>query len=208
MSSWNKAFAVAMGLALAPVAHAGPVEDLRQFVGNSQSARGEFSQRIERKSGARDVVSSGQFSFQRPGKFRWEVLKPSSQLLLGDGDKVYFYDKDLNQVTARKASDALGSTPAGILFGGGLSALDENFTVADAGTKDGKAWLEAIPKNKDAGFEKLRISMQKGVPEIIEVLDVLGQRTTITLKDVMIGAKADAAQYRFTLPPGADLIQQ
>ncbi len=197
-----------LALAASSVVHAGPSDDLRAFLGNSQTARGEFAQRIERAS-SRPVISSGQFSMQRPAKFRWEISKPSLQWLLGDGEKIYFYDEDLKQVTARKAADVMASTPAGLLFGaGGAAALDANFTLADAPGADGKQWVNARPKSKDAAFEVIRISMQKGLPESIEVADALGQKTLISFKNIQVGGKLDAALFRFTLPSGAELVQQ
>jgi outer membrane lipoprotein carrier protein len=197
-----------LALAACGLVHAGPSDELRAFLSNSQTAKGDFAQRIERAS-SRPVVSSGQFSMQRPSKFRWEITKPSLQWLLGDGEKIYFYDEDLKQVTARKAGDVMASTPAGLLFGvGGAAALDANFSLTDAAGADGKQWVNARPKSKDAAFEVIRITMQKGLPDSIEVSDALGQKTLITFKNLQVGGKLDAALFRFSLPTGAELVQQ
>jgi outer membrane lipoprotein carrier protein len=189
-------------------AYAGPSDDLRAFLVNSQTAKGEFSQKIERAQ-ARAQVSSGIFSLQRPSRFRWEITKPSLQWLLGDGESIYFFDEDLKQVTARRAGEVMSSTPAGLLFGvGGAAALDANFALSDTSGADGKQWVVARPKAKDAAFESIRIAMQRGLPESIEVSDALGQKTVITFRNIQTGIKLDAAQFRFVLPTGADLVQQ
>jgi outer membrane lipoprotein carrier protein len=98
-------------------------------------------------------VSSGTFVFARPGKFIWTYQKPYEQLLQADGETMYIYDKDLNQVTTRKLGNALGSSPAAILFGS--NDLEKNFTLAEGGTRDGLEWLNATPKNKDTTFEQI-----------------------------------------------------
>jgi outer membrane lipoprotein carrier protein len=97
--------------------------------------------------------ASGTFLFARPGKFIWTYVKPYEQVLQADGEKLYIYDKDLNQVTVKKLGDALGSSPAAILFGS--NDLEKNFTLSEAGTRDGLEWLKAVPKTKDSSFEQI-----------------------------------------------------
>ena len=124
------------------------IEQLRSFVSETQSASGKF-----RQTGASlgpDDASSGEFAFARPGKFRWSVIEPYEQLLVADGADVYFHDIDLNQVTVRPMSGALGATPAAILFGTG--DVDERFIMTDEGEADGLEWLAAVPKRERGRF--------------------------------------------------------
>ncbi len=155
-------------LALPGVAGATALEQFKSFVASTKSARGEFIQRQIPAQGtgqekpSATAPSSGTFQFARPGKFIWTYQKPYEQVLQADGEKLYIYDKDLNQVTVKKLGNALGSSPAAILFGS--DDLEKNFTLKEAPGKDGVEWLQAIPKTKDTSFETIRIGLRNGVP--------------------------------------------
>ncbi len=188
------------------LAHASAIEQLREFASSTRSAQGQFSQRTLKSTGQAAEASGGTFAFARPGRFRWEVKKPFEQLLVADGEKVYFYDKDLNQVTERPIGEAVGATPAAILFGDGN--LEKSFELRDAGVRDGLEWLEAIPRSRDAGFEKIAIGMQNGLPQAMEVLDAFGRRTIFSFSAVQRNPRLDADLFRFVVPKGADVVKQ
>lgn len=200
---------VAIGvIALAPLfAQAGALDQFKSFVASTRSARGEFSQQLVKKiDGTAKVsnVSSGSFSFARPGKFIWTYLKPYEQLLQADGDKLYIFDKDLNQVTIKKLGDALASSPAAILFGS--NDLEQNFTLKEAGSKGGLEWLEAIPKAKDSTFEHIGIGLRNGIPEAMELRDSFGQVSLLTFKHFEKNPALPANGFKFVVPKGADVF--
>src|SRR5512139_1321918 len=125
----------ALGIATA-AAHAGAVDQLRAFVRDVQSGQAAFSQTVTSSDGARRKVSSGQFEFLRPNRFRFAYTKPYEQLVVSDGQKVWIYDADLNQARSRAFERALGATPAALLAGG---SLDADFTMNDEPRRDGVA---------------------------------------------------------------------
>ncbi len=185
---------------------AGALAQLKHFVTETRSARGEFTQRSQRgRSDAADT-SSGRFAFVRPGQFRWEVAKPFEQLMVADGERLYFLDRDLNQVTERKLADSLGASPAAILFGS--DDLERNFTLREAGERGGLAWLEALPRVADAGFERIAIGFRDNVPEAMDVKDAFGRTTRFSFRAIERNPKLDPAQFRFVAPVGADVIRQ
>jgi len=179
---------------------------LREFVTGTQSARGDFTQRSARASGAQAESGSGTFWFARPGRFRWEVRTPYEQLMLADAQKLYFFDKDLNQVTVRKLGDALGASPAAILFG--TDSLERNFTLKEAGERDGLDWLDALPKSKEAGFDRILIGFRGGLPQAMEVRDAFGKVTQFVFRNLERNPKLDPELFRFVAPKGADVVQQ
>ncbi len=179
---------------------------LKQFVAETRSARGEFTQSSARARGAGSDNSSGRFAFARPGRFRWEVVKPFEQLMVADGERLYFLDRDLNQVTERKLGESLGASPAAILFGS--DDLEKSFTLREAGEQDGLAWLDAVPRTADAGFERIMIGFRDGMPLAMEVKDAFGRTTRFTFKSIERNPGIDPAQFRFVAPAGADLIRQ
>jgi outer membrane lipoprotein carrier protein len=151
---------------------------LKSFHATTKSGKVAFRQVVVGKGqqGARE--STGTFAFQRPGKFRWTYETPYEQLLVGDGEKLWVYDRDLNQVTVRKLDRALGSTPAALLAGD--SALEQNFDLADGGKGDGIDYVDAKPRSPDTGFERVRIGLANDLPRTMELRDSFGNVTTLT----------------------------
>lgn len=192
--------ALASGAALAD----GAVAQLRSFVAATRSAQGEFEQTVIASSGRKPQQAAGSFSFARPGKFRWEYSRPYQQLLVGDGVRLWSWDRDLNQVTVRQIGDALGATPAAVLFGSG--ELEDSFTLSEGGHSDGLDWVNARPKRADSSFENLRLGLVDGRLQRMEMRDNFGQTTRIEFTRLQSDPAPDGAQFRFTPPAGADLI--
>ncbi|MEA5096908.1 MAG: outer membrane lipoprotein carrier protein LolA, partial [Burkholderiaceae bacterium] len=118
----------------------------------------------------------------------------------------YIYDKDLNQVTIRKLGNAIGSSPAAILFGS--NSLEKNFVLKDGGSKQGIEWLEATPKTKDGSFERIGIGMKNGVPVAMELHDSFGQVSVLTFHSFVRNPPVRASQFKFVAPKGADVYRQ
>jgi outer membrane lipoprotein carrier protein len=195
-------------LALSGAAHAAALDQFKSFVATTKAAKGEFTQQQQRKSQAGKIspVSSGSFVFARPGKFIWNYTKPYDQLLQADGDQLYIYDKDLNQVTIKKLGNALGSSPAAILFGS--NDLEKNFTLSEAGTRGGLEWLSAVPKARDTSFEQISIGLRNGMPEAMELKDNFGQTSVLKFTSFQRNPTLGAQQFKFDIPKGADVNRQ
>jgi outer membrane lipoprotein carrier protein len=199
--------ALAAGLFIAGSAGAAALDQFKTFVASTKSARGDFTQKLIKNVDGKEKVSqpaSGTFLFARPGKFIWTYQKPYEQVLQADGDQLYVYDKDLNQVTVKKLGDALGSSPAAILFGS--NDLEKNFTLSDAGARDGLEWLKAIPKTKDTSFEQILIGLKNGAPEAMELKDNFGQTSVLAFRKFEKNPALNATSFKFVMPKGADVI--
>ena len=142
----------------------------------------------------------------RSGKFIWTYQKPYEQVLQADGETLYVYDKDLNQVTTRKLGNALGSSPAAILFGS--NDLEKNFTLVEAGNRDGLEWMTATPKAKDSTFEQIGIGLKDGVPQAMELKDSFGQTSVLKFTNFQRNPQLGAQQFKFEVPKGADVVNQ
>ncbi|MFU2488311.1 outer membrane lipoprotein chaperone LolA [Thauera sp. WH-1] len=180
------------------------VAQLRDFVAHARSAEGEFEQLVMARSGRRPQEAEGQFAYERPGRFHWEYTRPYRQVLVGDGRALWTWDPDLNQVTVREIGDALGATPAAILFGAG--ALDDSFELTDGGVSDGLAWVEARPRQAESGFESLRIGLANGQLQQMEMRDNFGQTTLIRFTRLQPNPPLAADRFSFVPPAGADII--
>lgn len=192
--------------AAVPAASAASMERFQAFIRGTQSARADFEQKVYDRNKKLVQESRGSFSFVRPGKFRWAFSKPYAQLIVGDGEKVWVYDEDLNQVTVRKLSHALGATPAALISGS--ADVEQAFVFSDTGESDGLQWLDAKPKERDAGFERIRMGFSASGIDAMELVDQFGQTTRLRFSSVQKNPKLDPGTFRFTPPKGADLLGQ
>jgi outer membrane lipoprotein carrier protein len=200
------AAAMLLALAAAAPARAGAVAALREFLAQTKTARGEFTQQVTRGQAQAAPPSSGTFFFERPGKFRWIYAKPYEQVLVADGERLFLYDKDLNQVTVKKVTAALPASPASILFGG--NEFERDFVVTDAGTRDGIEWLKAVPRAKDSQFERIEIGFRDGAPVAMVLADSFGQVSRLAFSRFERNARLDAQLFRFVPPAGADVLEE
>ena len=197
---------LALALAAAAPAQASAVAALREFLAQTKTARGEFTQQVTRGSAQAAPPSTGTFFFERPGRFRWIYVAPYEQVLVADGQRLFLYDKDLNQVTVRKIAAALPASPASILFGG--TDFERDFVVSDAGTRDGVEWLQAVPRAKDSQFERIEIGFRDSVPVAMVLADSFGQVSRLAFSRFERNATLDPQLFRFDPPPGADVLEQ
>lgn len=193
------------------------VEQLRQFVKTVQSAQGQFAQqqmRTPKPNESQDKLklirqTSGQFIFQRPGKFVWDTQKPYEQKLIADGTQLLMWDKDLNQLTIRSANQALAASPAAILFG--ESALDAQFELEDGGSKTDLQWVNLQPKVKpgqgDLPYTKIAIGMAAGLPKALELTDGFGSVVLVVFNQMQINPKIEPSRFQFKAPPGAEVLR-
>jgi len=190
--------------ALPGVAQAGAIEDFRAFTGQTKAARGDFTQVVVDRAGKTLRESAGSFSLARPGKFKWSYTKPYAQLLVGDGQKVWVYDTDLNQVTIRPMDKALSATPAALLSGS--QDFEKVFSIEELAPASGLTWLGAKPKNTESGLDFAKLGFNKGTLEKLEFLDNFGQTTTITVSRFEKNPQLAPDTFKFVPPKGADVI--
>lgn len=197
-------YLVFLAMFFASAVQADAVDRFKSFLRTSQSARADFEQKVYGREGKLIQESKGSFVFLRPGRFRWTYAKPVDQVIVGDGERVWIYDRDLNQVTVRKLSRALGSTPAALLAG--ASDVEAAFELSDAGERDGLEWLEAKPRERDAGFERIRMGFDATGVQAMQLVDHFGHTTVLRFHNLQRNPKVDPAEFRFEPPPGADVL--
>ncbi len=193
------------------------LESLENFVKTVKSGRAEFTQVVtsppKEGQAARVKTSTGSFEFQRPSKFKFLYKKPFEQSIVADGQTLWLFDVDLNQVTARKQSQVLGSTPAALIASAAdLRALQADFTLLAAPDKDGLQWVLATPKTKDGQLQSVRVGFKAEgkATELaaLEILDSFGQRSVMTFAKVEVNPALAADSFQFKPPAGADVVKQ
>lgn len=186
-------------------AHADAVDALKTFVQQVKTGRATFTQTVTSPDGAKTKTSSGSFEFARPDRFRFAYTKPFEQLIVADGQKVWIYDSDLNQVSSRKFTQAIGATPAALLAGGDLG---RDFDLVAEPSKEGLDWARATPKTKDGAFESMRIGFKGKQLAAVEIIDNFSQRSRLTFTQFSANLELPAENFRFVVPKGVDVLEQ
>jgi outer membrane lipoprotein carrier protein len=191
-------------IAYAAAASASGLDQLHAFLNDTKTSKGAFKQAVTSKTRSTPRNSSGTFAFQRPGKFRWTYDKPFEQVIVGDGAKVFVYDRDLNQVVVRKLDIALGATPAALLAGD--NALEKNFDLT-AGVSSGELeFVDATPKTAESQFTRVRIGFRDNLPRRMELADAFGQTTILDFTSIERNPTLAPTLFHFDIPQGADVV--
>jgi chaperone LolA len=186
-------------------AYAGATDKLKTFIASTHSAQANFTQDVRDKSGKRIQSASGTMQFVRPGKFRWVYQKPFDQLIVGDGEKFWLHDVELNQVTVRKIDVALGSSPAALLSGS--NEIERGFQLKDIENKDNLEWLQATPRTQDTSFEKILMAFNaQSELVVMELLDVFGHTTVLRFSKLKRNPQLSPQLFKFVPPKGADVL--
>lgn len=181
-------------------------ERLNTLLSSANTMSADFSQMTLSSNGANLQEATGNLVLKRPGMFRWHTDPPAEQLLVSDGEQIWLYDPDLEQVTIQKMDKRLTHTPA-LLLSGDVSKLEENFviTVVESGNV---AEFLLTPRVNDTLFDNLRLSFLDGKINDMQMSDAVGQRTNILFRDVKINAPMQQRQFTFEIPPGVDVISE
>jgi outer membrane lipoprotein carrier protein len=195
-----------VSLALATAAEARAQTPLDAYLTNLKTLRAEFAQTVTDSKGRQVQNAQGTLVILRPGRFRWELTPQGStpQLMIADGRNLWFYDRDLEQVSVKAASAALTATPAGLLSGDGN--FRDLFTVAPTGKKEGFDWVLVTPKQNDADFREARLGFAKSELKRMVLKDKLGQTVRLDFLKSERNPSVAESEVKFTPPPGADVI--
>jgi outer membrane lipoprotein carrier protein len=192
---------------VASASYADAVDALREFTRDAKSGRATFTQVVTSADNAKKKTSSGSFEFARPNRFRFAYAKPYEQVIVGDGESVWLYDVDLQQVTVRAMDQALGATPAALLAG---ANVEKDFELKAQPSAQGLDWVQATPrvKGEAASFQSLRVGFKGKALSAIELVDNFGQRSLLTFGEVATNVTPTADSFRFTPPKGVEVLKQ
>jgi outer membrane lipoprotein carrier protein len=201
-------------------AWADALHSLDVFLKTTRSGKADFVQVVTAppKPGSPDSqpsrakTSSGQFLFARPGKFKFVYTQPFAQTMVADGQTLWLYDEDLNQVTAQKQAQVLGATPVALIANAlDIKALHKEFDLRAQPDQAGLEWLQATPKAKDGQLQSLRMGLRRqgGTVQLVtlEILDSFGQRSVLNFANFETNPTLPAATFVFNPPEGADVIR-
>ena len=191
--------------ALAAPAFAGNgPERLDAFLDQVRSLRAEFQQSVFDEDARLLDESSGMVYIQRPGRFRWDYSEPYPQEIVGDGEKVWIYDSELEQVTVRPLGDALGDTPVMLLSSD--RPVEQSFEVRAIDGPDGYEWAGLRPLGDQVSFTEIRLGFDGDTLRVMELKDAFGQLTRLRFAKVERNPKLAPTLFQFTPPEGADIF--
>lgn len=210
-SGWWRSLHCAFFLLLAASAFAQDVAGVEQgyaklerFTQGLKSLQADFTQTVQDNRGQIVETSSGALVIQRPDKFRWDYRKPHEQVIVSDGERLWLYDPELEQVTVRRLEQSLVGTPAGLLAGS--EDLRKSFEVERVEELRGWTFIDLAPKRADTDFKKVRLGLRDGELGSMALTDKLGQTTALEFSAFKRNPALPAARFRFTPPSGVDVI--
>ena len=195
---WAVLWAVSTG------AYAGGTARLEEFLASTTTFSSTFIQLVYDEQANLLEDSSGSVDLERPNRFRWAYLEPFEQQIVADGERVWIYDADLEQVSVKPMDGAMAGTPALLLSSD--RPVTENFALRDLGENEGVDWVELTPLSEDATFAHIRVGFSDDLLKTMELRDNFGQTTMLYFADIETNARIDPTVFEFTPPPGADVI--
>lgn len=191
-------------LLVVQTASADGMASVKAFYEQTKSVRANFHQVVTDKQGRKVQEVDGEMQLLRPNKFRWDYRKPYEQQIISDGNQVWLYDTELAQVTVRSLDKSIGSSPAALLAGG--AAIDKTFKLINAPGKGDLEWINAIPKDKESGFEMILMGFNGNQIQEMSLVDSFGHTTKIVFSQVEVNLQLGEKNFLFNPPKGVDVV--
>jgi len=193
-----------MGLSFSLLAAETATDKLNNFVKTVETFQARFTQTVLDPHGQVLEKASGLFILERPGKFRWDYKEPYPQYIIADGQKIWFYDVDLEQVTVKSQVDVLADTPASLLSGDTMP--EDKYLLTNLPSKDGLLWIELVPKDVESNFQSITLAFdQHGLNQMI-MKDSFDQQTRLVFSQTVKNPKLANNVFVFTAPKGVDIV--
>ncbi len=177
---------------------------LDDFMRGLNTLRSDFSQTLSDEHGDVLETAHGRMALARPGRFRWDYLEPYEQSIIADGERLWIYDKDLEQVTVKPQAHTLASSPAMLL--GGDASIRDQFAVKDLGSVDGLEWIRLLPRGADDHYTGIELGFAGGTLRQMKLADNFGQTTLIEFSHEARNPGLEPGLFRFQPPAGVDVI--
>jgi len=177
---------------------------LDEFAQGVQNLQAKFQQSVYDSEGRALDKTSGTLALARPNRFRWDYLEPDEQRIVADGDNIWIYDVELEQVSVRPQSMDEQQSPLAVLLD--LNSLDQQFSTAEQDEKDGAQWLRLTPKGEDAQFAYVDLAFRESRMTRMVMTDIVGQRTEIVFQEWQRNGTLAPGMFTFEPPAGVDVV--
>ncbi|MGI9229611.1 MAG: outer membrane lipoprotein chaperone LolA [Gammaproteobacteria bacterium] len=201
LSRW---LVVVAGLLMSGVINAAGSGRLDTFLSGLHSFSADFQQVLSNEMQQPLEVSTGRVQLTDAGQFYWHYTDPYSQYIISDGEVVWIYDEDLEQVTINDVGDAVENTP--LLIFSGQSQPDEHYLITGLPISDGLEVIELQPRETDSQYQKIRFAFAGEVLRFMVLYDALGHITRIEFSNIRRNPRLDEGLFSFAAPAGVDVI--
>ncbi|MFK7860142.1 MAG: outer membrane lipoprotein chaperone LolA [Granulosicoccus sp.] len=191
-------------LSVADEADVEPVKMLEKFIKSLDSFEASFEQTLYTSDSDDLGTSVGTIKLKRPARFIWTYTSPEPQVITADGERIWLYDEDLEQVTVNAIDERINGTPLQLLMS--AAPLSDAFDIESLGQSDGIEWFALTPLTQSSDFEQVFIGLKDDAIAAIELSDSFGQATQIRLSDFRQGVEFDDSLFVFEVPEGVDVI--
>lgn len=181
------------------------LERLQRHYRDTASFSAKFSEEIA-TVGAPIRKRQGTVSFRKPGRMRWDFAAPEVQSVVSDGETLYSYDPDLNQVVETPLKQALKSSSA-TSFLLGMGNINRDFKAAFASPATPTGLVDLILHARAGGY-KIEVGLDPKSYNLIALTltDQLGDTTRIDFSDVHDNVELPDSIFAFKAPAGADVV--
>lgn len=180
------------------------VSRLNQFVAEVSEFQAMFTQTVVDSEGNIMEQADGEFLLSRPGKFRWDYVTPYPQQIVADGQRIWFYDEDLEQITVKSQDETLADTPAGLLSG--KSMPEDAYNIMAVDKDDDLQWVELTPKDAESNFQRVQLGFDETGLQQMLMTDAFDQQTNLQFTEVKINPSLAADRFNFIPPAGVDVV--
>lgn len=177
------------------------LDDFAEGIQNLQAA---FEQSVFSAEDEALDKTSGTLVLARPNRFRWDYLEPEEQRIIADGDNIWIYDVELEQVSVRPQSMDEQQSPLAVLLD--LNSLDQQYATKESGDKDGAQWMRLSPKGEDPQFAHVDLGFRDSRLVRMVMVDIVGQRTEIVFQDWKRNGALPPGTFHFEPPVGVDVV--
>jgi len=202
-----KFLSVLAALIILPLSvHAGQgLDGLDSFLKNMKTLQGQFVQTQFNADRRETQRASGTLEMSRPGKFRWVYVQPYHQELVADGESLWIYDQDLEQVTQKPLLQATAQAPIMLLLE--KKSLDKDYLLTDLGNDQGLDWVGLKPRKDEADVREVKLAFEKSMLARMQLTDAFGQATLIEFKEMKMNPKLAEGAFNFVPPSGVDVVR-
>lgn len=178
---------------------------LTQQLGQGNNIEADFVQYLLDASGSRLQETRGHMILAQPNQFWWQTEDPFAQLLVSNGDQLWIYDEDLEQVTVQKLDPQRTNTPA-LLLSGNSKDIGAEFNVVMQRGDQGLVFYRLTPKDPESLYQSLRINFKNNKLLEMQIEDAMHQKTSLSFSNVVINPPIDASLFEFEVPENVDIV--
>ena len=191
------------GFAAAPASSS----ELSALLGNIKTMQADFTQTILDNHGKAVQRSQGRLVLERPGKFRWDAVRPVRQLIISNGSTLWIYDPELEQVTIRTLTKEAGEVPA-LLLSRSDTVIEKQFTIKSITKNSGQKSFVLVPRNANSSFAAIQLGFSNNQLRQMQLEDRLGHTTVIQFNRIVLNRSVAASAFIFKAPRGVDVINE